>query len=147
MVVILFIWKVLCTQFILDVRLDYRIGCLLSIFKREFDEIEKSAATAAVSKSNLLQQTVTSTESPTTSTNTTTASSTTSSSSAFIDHHYHKSIDLERVGAQAEGIFGERYLSNYLLNSRPAVFGLIFLSNSFLFSILFLNSKTITNYN
>ena len=25
-------------QFILDVRLDYRITCLLSIFKREFDE-------------------------------------------------------------------------------------------------------------
>lgn len=29
-------------QFILDVRLDYRISCLLSIFKREFDETEKS---------------------------------------------------------------------------------------------------------
>ncbi|CAO1407028.1 unnamed protein product [Diamesa hyperborea] len=27
-------------QFILDVRLDYRISCLLSIFKREFDESE-----------------------------------------------------------------------------------------------------------
>ncbi|XP_055907369.1 inositol 1,4,5-trisphosphate receptor isoform X2 [Eupeodes corollae] len=27
-------------QFILDVRLDYRISCLLSIFKREFDETE-----------------------------------------------------------------------------------------------------------
>ena len=25
-------------QFILNVRLDYRISCLLSIFKREFDE-------------------------------------------------------------------------------------------------------------
>ena len=30
-------------QFILDVRLDYRISCLLSIFKQEFDESEKSA--------------------------------------------------------------------------------------------------------
>ncbi|XKL65729.1 hypothetical protein PGB90_009149 [Kerria lacca] len=29
-------------QFILDVRLDYRISCLLSIFKREFDESEKT---------------------------------------------------------------------------------------------------------
>lgn len=29
-------------QFILDVRLDYRISCLLSIFKREFDETEYS---------------------------------------------------------------------------------------------------------
>ncbi|CAG2053002.1 unnamed protein product [Timema podura] len=30
-------------QFILDVRLDYRISCLLSIFKREFDETEKAS--------------------------------------------------------------------------------------------------------
>jgi len=110
----------LCTQFILDVRLDYRIGCLLSIFKREFDEIEKSAAVAATASiSNLSPPTTTmGTGSPTTSTNTTTASSSTSSSSvsssAFIDHLYHKSIDLERVGAQAEGIFGERYLLYYL---------------------------------
>lgn len=29
-------------QFILDVRLDYRISCLLSIFKQEFDEAEKN---------------------------------------------------------------------------------------------------------
>jgi inositol 1,4,5-triphosphate receptor type 1 len=27
----------------LDVRLDYRISCLLSIFKREFDETERSS--------------------------------------------------------------------------------------------------------
>ncbi|XP_053672160.1 inositol 1,4,5-trisphosphate receptor [Anopheles nili] len=32
-------------QFILDVRLDYRISCLLSIFKREFDENEQTSAT------------------------------------------------------------------------------------------------------
>lgn len=31
-------------QFILDVRLDYRISCLLSIFKREFDESEHANA-------------------------------------------------------------------------------------------------------
>ncbi|XP_050529247.1 inositol 1,4,5-trisphosphate receptor [Daktulosphaira vitifoliae] len=57
-------------QFILDVRLDYRISCLLSIFKREFNEIEKS----------------------------------TSYDTVLIDH---KSVDLEYIGMQAEGIFGE----------------------------------------
>ncbi|XP_058465065.1 inositol 1,4,5-trisphosphate receptor isoform X5 [Malaya genurostris] len=31
-------------QFILDVRLDYRISCLLSIFKREFDENEHTSS-------------------------------------------------------------------------------------------------------
>ncbi|XP_057662060.1 inositol 1,4,5-trisphosphate receptor isoform X4 [Diorhabda carinulata] len=31
-------------QFILDVRLDYRISCLLSIFKQEFDENEKNTS-------------------------------------------------------------------------------------------------------
>ncbi|XP_043461353.1 inositol 1,4,5-trisphosphate receptor isoform X1 [Leptopilina heterotoma] len=30
-------------QFILDVRLDFRISCLLSIFKQEFDETEKTS--------------------------------------------------------------------------------------------------------
>ncbi|CAH1103547.1 unnamed protein product [Psylliodes chrysocephalus] len=35
-------------QFILDVRLDYRISCLLSIFKQEFDENEKSGGTTNV---------------------------------------------------------------------------------------------------
>ncbi|XP_019760467.2 inositol 1,4,5-trisphosphate receptor [Dendroctonus ponderosae] len=30
-------------EFILDVRLDYRISCLLSIFKQEFDESEKNS--------------------------------------------------------------------------------------------------------
>ncbi|XP_065165604.1 inositol 1,4,5-trisphosphate receptor isoform X4 [Atheta coriaria] len=31
-------------QFILDVRLDYRISCLLSIFKQEFDESERNGS-------------------------------------------------------------------------------------------------------
>lgn len=95
----------------MDVRLDYRIGCLLSIFKREFDEIEKSAAVAASSTpttSQLSTEIGASTTSPTLSSSTTAPPS---ASSAFIDHQYHKSIDLERVGAQAERIFGERYLS------------------------------------
>lgn len=56
-------------QFILDVRLDYRISCLLSIFKQEFDESEKNSASTNVSLG-------------------------------------HKNIDLEHIGAQAEGIFG-----------------------------------------
>lgn len=56
-------------QFILDVRLDYRISSLLCIFKKEFDETEKSSGDV-----NLGQ----------------------------------KNIDLESIGAQAEGIFGSR---------------------------------------
>jgi inositol 1,4,5-triphosphate receptor type 1 len=35
-------------QFILDVRLDYRISCLLSIFKREFDESGEAVSNEAV---------------------------------------------------------------------------------------------------
>lgn len=35
-------------QFILDVRLDYRISCLLSIFKREFDETGESISNETV---------------------------------------------------------------------------------------------------
>jgi len=89
--------------------LDYRIGCLLSIFKREFDEIEKSAASASNLSSSTTSQNVTTSTGTTSTSNTGPSSSV--SSSAFIDHHYHKSIDLERVGAQAEGIFGERYFS------------------------------------
>ncbi|XP_077278429.1 inositol 1,4,5-trisphosphate receptor-like isoform X2 [Temnothorax americanus] len=58
-------------QFILDVRLDYRISCLLSIFKREFDETASTAA-EKTGDVNLGQ----------------------------------KAIDLESIGAQAEGIFG-----------------------------------------
>ncbi|XP_011870191.1 PREDICTED: inositol 1,4,5-trisphosphate receptor isoform X8 [Vollenhovia emeryi] len=57
-------------QFILDVRLDYRISCLLSIFKREFDE---TASAAEKTGDVTLGQ---------------------------------KTIDLESVGTQAEGIFG-----------------------------------------
>lgn len=34
-------------QFILNVRLDYRISCLLCIFKREFDENNPQGETAA----------------------------------------------------------------------------------------------------
>ncbi|KAH0948674.1 hypothetical protein HN011_002941 [Eciton burchellii] len=58
-------------QFILDVRLDYRISCLLSIFKREFDE------TASTAEKNSGDVTL-----------------------------GQKTIDLESIGTQAEGIFG-----------------------------------------
>lgn len=61
-------------QFILDVRLDYRISCLLSIFKREFDETASTATLDKTGDVNLGQ----------------------------------KTIDLESIGAQAEGIFGSR---------------------------------------
>jgi inositol 1,4,5-triphosphate receptor type 1 len=38
----------------LDVRLDYRISCLLSIFKREFDESESiSSETVAMRQKNI----------------------------------------------------------------------------------------------
>ncbi|XP_073839343.1 inositol 1,4,5,-trisphosphate receptor isoform X2 [Musca autumnalis] len=53
-------------QFILDVRLDYRISCLLSIFKREFDECDaqqfanqSEAATATVTSAPYVQTTTT----------------------------------------------------------------------------------------
>lgn len=72
-------------QFILDVRLDYRISCLLSIFKREFDESDGNVAESAT------------TEQQTSSLNPSTAST------AFT--HRQKNIDLESIGLQAEGIF------------------------------------------
>lgn len=56
-------------QFILDVRLDYRISCLLSIFKQEFDETERASGDLSLGQ---------------------------------------KTIDLELIGTQAEGIFGSR---------------------------------------
>lgn len=62
-------------QFILDVRLDYRISCLLSIFKREFDETESSEAAANAEGLN-----------------------------AALSAR-QKNIDLESIGVQAEGIF------------------------------------------
>ena len=40
-------------QFILDVRLDYRISCLLSIFKREFDETERSSDTVTIGQKDI----------------------------------------------------------------------------------------------
>ena len=56
-------------------RLDYRISCLLSIFKREFDESERSSPSESI-------------------------------------HIGQKPIDLESIGMQAEGIFGNRCVSS-----------------------------------
>lgn len=64
-------------QFILDVRLDYRISCLLSIFKREFDETE-----------------------------TTTGGSPTGSPTQDAVNFRQRNIDLESISSQAESIFG-----------------------------------------
>nr|BAA14399.1 inositol 1,4,5-trisphosphate receptor [Drosophila melanogaster] len=94
-------------QFILDVRLDYRISCLLSIFKREFDESEvplRPLAMRQVSSSRnnrnrrrlaapmrLIPSTVPSLWPPRCAAAATTAR--------------QKNIDLESIGVQAEGIF------------------------------------------
>lgn len=45
-------------QFILDVRLDYRISCLLSIFKQEFDETASTAASEKTGDVILGQKTI-----------------------------------------------------------------------------------------
>ncbi|KAF6037984.1 hypothetical protein EB796_003709 [Bugula neritina] len=43
-------------QFILDVRLDYRISCLLSIFKREFDETVTQSDPSGLDLNNIQSQ-------------------------------------------------------------------------------------------
>jgi inositol 1,4,5-triphosphate receptor type 1 len=46
-------------QFILDVRLDYRISCLLSIFKREFDETEQSSGdTVSIGQKDIVLESI-----------------------------------------------------------------------------------------
>ncbi|XP_059571831.1 inositol 1,4,5-trisphosphate receptor type 1 isoform X1 [Alligator mississippiensis] len=64
-------------QFILNVRLDYRISCLLCIFKREFDESNAQMS-----------------ESPT------------GSSSPDVPTNVPGALDFEHIEEQAEGIFG-----------------------------------------
>ncbi|KAM6177259.1 inositol 1,4,5-trisphosphate-gated calcium channel ITPR1 isoform 3-T3 [Erethizon dorsatum] len=66
-------------QFILNVRLDYRISCLLCIFKREFDE--SNSQTSETSSGNSSQ------EGPSTASG---------------------ALDFEHIEEQAEGIFGGR---------------------------------------
>jgi len=46
-------------QFILDVRLDYRISCLLSIFKREFDETEQTSGdTVSIGQKDIVLESI-----------------------------------------------------------------------------------------
>lgn len=65
--------------------MDYRISCLLSIFKREFDESEKSSPSESI-------------------------------------HIGQKAIDLESIGMQAEGIFGNRcVMVKYIIESKNRI--------------------------
>nr|XP_032828348.1 inositol 1,4,5-trisphosphate receptor type 1-like isoform X2 [Petromyzon marinus] len=77
-------------QFILNVRLDYRISCLLSIFKREFDESHVSAGSTSGSPSGSSSGDVTP--------DGVGAAPTTSSAG-------NGSLELERIYEHAEAIF------------------------------------------
>ncbi|KAM9134387.1 inositol 1,4,5-trisphosphate-gated calcium channel ITPR1 [Pangshura tecta] len=76
-------------QFILNVRLDYRISCLLCIFKREFDE---SNAQTSESPGSSIQ------EAPT---------------------NVPGALDFEHIEEQAEGIFGGRKVSLHYDENTP----------------------------
>ncbi|XP_023031789.1 inositol 1,4,5-trisphosphate receptor isoform X2 [Drosophila willistoni] len=90
-------------QFILDVRLDYRISCLLSIFKREFDESDVVPQDEIV-----LGVPVVTKDEPKLSNNTESepllgnAGEPTDPATA---NARQKNIDLESIGIKAEGIF------------------------------------------
>lgn len=78
-------------QFIMNMRLDYRISCLLSIFRREFDEAGPAAAAAAVSVAS--------------------ASIPSPDTKMIVD----KRIDLESISQKAESIFD----NNCSFNQNP----------------------------
>ena len=67
----------------MNVRLDYRISCLLSIFKREFDESNSDKGNSTGDGPKIGD----------------------------------KGIDLETIGAQAEGIFGRSVNLKNLLST------------------------------
>ncbi|XP_064523185.1 inositol 1,4,5-trisphosphate receptor type 1 isoform X5 [Pseudopipra pipra] len=77
-------------QFILNVRLDYRISCLLCIFKHEFDESNAQMS-----------------ESPT------------GSSSQEMPANVPGALDFEHIEEQAEGIFGGRKVSLHSEENTP----------------------------
>ncbi|XP_038005643.1 inositol 1,4,5-trisphosphate receptor type 1 isoform X12 [Motacilla alba alba] len=77
-------------QFILNVRLDYRISCLLCIFKHEFDE-----SNAQMSES------------------------TSASSSQEMPANVPGALDFEHIEEQAEGIFGGRKVSLHSEENTP----------------------------
>lgn len=95
-------------QFILDVRLDYRISCLLSIFKREFDESEV-AASASSNEASQQQSQQQEPQTPGSSNETDPLDSAESvaagAAAAAATTARQKNIDLESIGVQAEGIF------------------------------------------
>uniref|UniRef100_B3P2E7 Inositol 1,4,5-trisphosphate receptor n=1 Tax=Drosophila erecta TaxID=7220 RepID=B3P2E7_DROER len=95
-------------QFILDVRLDYRISCLLSIFKREFDESEV-AASAANNEAGQQQFQQQAPQTPGSANETDTLENAESvaagAAAAAATAARQKNIDLESIGVQAEGIF------------------------------------------
>lgn len=104
-------------QFILDVRLDYRISCLLSIFKREFDESEVIAQSQATPTTtgdlSQQQQQQAPQQTPPGSAGTSDAEQiaaaeaamAAAASAAAAAAARQKNIDLESIGLQAEGIF------------------------------------------
>ncbi|XP_032593574.1 inositol 1,4,5-trisphosphate receptor isoform X2 [Drosophila grimshawi] len=103
-------------QFILDVRLDYRISCLLSIFKREFDESDLVAQTQATTNSTPTtneeqaqqqQQTTPGSAGPSDSEQIAAAEAAMAAAAAAASAAAarQKNIDLESIGVQAEGIF------------------------------------------
>ncbi|XP_039402300.1 inositol 1,4,5-trisphosphate receptor type 1 isoform X5 [Mauremys reevesii] len=77
-------------QFILNVRLDYRISCLLCIFKREFDESNAQTSESPTGSSNQ--------EAPT---------------------NVPGALDFEHIEEQAEGIFGGRKVSLHYDENTP----------------------------
>ncbi|KAM7169937.1 inositol 1,4,5-trisphosphate-gated calcium channel ITPR1 isoform 1-T2 [Macrochelys suwanniensis] len=77
-------------QFILNVRLDYRISCLLCIFKHEFDESNAQTSESPTGSSNQ--------EAPT---------------------NVPGALDFEHIEEQAEGIFGGRKVSLHYDENTP----------------------------
>lgn len=96
-------------QFILDVRLDYRISCLLSIFKREFDESDahqlahNEAMAAAIAAAPTITGAGINSDDSGSAGSSTAAGSQPDPQPAF--QQRQKNIDLESIGIQAEGIF------------------------------------------
>ncbi|XP_001359354.3 inositol 1,4,5-trisphosphate receptor isoform X2 [Drosophila pseudoobscura] len=100
-------------QFILDVRLDYRISCLLSIFKREFDESDVAAAatnggesgTPQPQSQSQAQPSPLSTPNDPSDPMANAESMAAAAAAAAATAARQKNIDLESIGVQAEGIF------------------------------------------
>lgn len=96
---------VLLPQFILNVRLDYRISCLLSIFKREFDESNSQSelsVSGAVEGPNNMPGSL-STEAVLSEQRLNRLWRLT-----FLSFFFSGALDFEHIEEQAEGIFGGR---------------------------------------